>query len=134
MDLPDYRIRAERDAALWYCLCHHSQQTEPADRQKETTNDKERAGEPQSATVVQPTETMPEAITANEERQYRRRYLVTHWGLVFVAVGGIVIAVCSLHALNHSIAVANKQLVMSERAWITAVVYVRSKRFSKLRR
>jgi hypothetical protein len=60
-----------------------------------------------------------------EERQYRCRYLLSQWGLVIVALGGIAVAICSLRSLNRSVTAANsqawsarQQLELSERAWV----------------
>ena len=89
VNLPEYRIRAQREAALWHCLCHHGQETEPTNCDKDTT--------------------MPETLTPDEERKYRRRNLYVQWALVVVAAGGIIVAICSLRSLNHSVGVANRQ-------------------------
>ena len=88
VDLPEYRIRAQCEAALWHCLCHHGQETEPTNCDKDT---------------------MPETITSNEERQYRHRNLYVQCALVVVAVVGIIVAICALRSLNHSVGVANRQ-------------------------
>jgi hypothetical protein len=52
---------------------------------------------------------MPETITPAEEKQYRYRYLCSQWALVIVAIGGIFVAIRSLHSLNQSATAANRQ-------------------------
>lgn len=71
----------------------------------------------------------------DEERHYYGAYLLTQQALVFitlggivVAIGGIVVAVCSLRSLNHNVRAANRQAAeasaqttlmrQSQRPWV----------------
>jgi hypothetical protein len=120
------------EEALWYCLRHKKDEHLPKNREHGTTKNEEDSGESNAPIVVEQSEGVPQAITPEEERKYRKRYLGSQWALVGVAVGGIVIAINSLCSLNKSVRAANRQAAaastqartaqqefeLSERPWL----------------
>ncbi len=93
---------------------HERDDDKPEADPGEATDSKDNNREPITTLVIELGQAIPSQQTREQEkdkaeRRFRYRYLASQWSLVGITLGAVVIALCTLRSLTHSVDAANKQ-------------------------